>query len=243
MARLYRRTLKSWLTWICRLTTPATWTPPPSHSKCIVLKKLMQLPEACPLSLHSWSHPHSSPPALCECRRCISQSGWLLISHSLIRKGSLSLSIPSNTPLSRSLSPPPPLHCLVWRGEKRGRAAASQRQPAHPSITPAGSLRCWALSSTTQLLPSIKTYRWAGMHTHTWLSQTRLSRPVRMPTPIYTHSQRTFWERRRPSRAHTRESTHTSTRTCWSNRGGCSVAFHFFQTCLFSFLFFFFFLR
>lgn len=52
--------------------------------------------------------PHSSPPALCECRRCISQSGLLLISHSLIRKGSLSLSLST---------PTPPLPCLVGREE------------------------------------------------------------------------------------------------------------------------------
>lgn len=46
------------------------------------------------------------------------------------------------------------------RGE---RDAGSQRQTAHPSITAAGSLRCWALSSTTQLLSSIKMYRWTGV--------------------------------------------------------------------------------
>lgn len=53
--------------------------------------------------------------------------------------------------------------------KERKRDAGSQRQAAHPSITPAGSLWCWALSSTSQLLPSIKMCRWAGtpmcMHT------------------------------------------------------------------------------
>lgn len=76
----------------------------------------------------------------------------------------LSLSLSPHLFQYSSLSPPPPHCCLVSR--ERGRVAGSQRRTAHPSITPAGSLQCWALSSTTQLLPSIKMYRWAGMHTH-----------------------------------------------------------------------------
>lgn len=118
-------------------------------------------------------HPYFSPPAWSESSGYRSHSGLLLISF-------LSLSLYPNIP---TLSIPQPLLPYLW-GE-RGRVARSQRQTAHPSITPASSLRCWVLSSTTQLLPSIKTYRWARMHTHKRLSQTHLSRPVDVSVPIY----------------------------------------------------------
>ena len=55
--------------------------------------------------------------------------------------------------------PPPP--DTLFRG------SCSQRQTAHPSITTAASLWCWALSCTTQLLSSIKTCSRARMHMHT----------------------------------------------------------------------------
>lgn len=85
----------------------------------------------------------------------------------------LSLSLSLSLPIFSTCSIPPPLLPYLW-GE-RGRVANSQRQTAHPSITPARSLWRWALSSTTQLLPSIKMYRWTRMHTHRRLSQTLLS--------------------------------------------------------------------
>lgn len=77
----------------------------------------------------------------------------------------LSLSLSPSIPIFPTRSTPPPPY--LW-GE-RGRVAGSQRQTAHPSITPASSLRRWALSSTTQLLPSIKMYRWARMRAHSRL--------------------------------------------------------------------------
>lgn len=98
---------------------------------------------------------------------------------SVVRCSSFSLSFSLSLPFSLSIPifptlSIPPLLLPYWWGE-RGRVAGSQRQTAHPSITPASSLRRWALSSTTQLLPSIKMYRWARIHTHRRLSQTLLS--------------------------------------------------------------------
>lgn len=142
MARIYRRTLKSWWTWICRLTPQQPEHPHHPTLKCIVLKKLMQLPEACPLSLHSCSHPHSSPPALCECRRCISQSGLLLISHSLIRKGSLSLSLSPSLliflSLSLSLLPHPSI--ALFGGERREGESCSLPEAGCSSLNNSGRL-------------------------------------------------------------------------------------------------------
>lgn len=110
---------------------------------------------------------------------------------------------------------------------ERGRVAGSQRQTAHPSITPAGSLRCWALSSATQLLPSIKTCRWAGMQARVRLSQTHLGRPVHISVPIYTYLQCTQWGK--PISACTHEwinwSTHTHRKRPESASKGSSVAF------------------
>lgn len=107
-------------------------------------------------------HPHFSPPTLNEC------SGSSVVCY-------LSLSLFLSLTLSQyfPLVPSPYFSCLICGG--RGRVSCSQRQTAHPSITSARSLWRWALSSTTQLLPSIKMYRWARMHTHRRLSQTLLS--------------------------------------------------------------------
>lgn len=119
---------------------------------------------------------HPSPPALY--RRCIFQRELLLTSVYVKTGVSVSLAFSItfflSLPLFFSLftpQPPTPV-ALFW-------ASGSQRQTAHPSVAPAGSLQCWALSCTTQLLPSIKTCGWAGMYMHI---HTRAPMPI---TPLF----------------------------------------------------------
>lgn len=182
----------------------------------------MQPPEACSSSLPSSFLPHSSPPALCECRRCISQRGLLLISHSPDKKGvSLALSLPIHPSQYSSLSPPLPLlPCFKGERESCWLPEADCSSLNNSSWLPA-VLSPVLHHSITPLHKDVQ-MGWDA-HSHMTLPDTLKQACAHIHANLHTFAMHMV--RKAHICLHTHVNRCTQTHMSRSTRKGCSVAF------------------